>query len=160
MPLPRWLGIGGLLVAGAVLGAALVPTTALQVENAGAQRSFEVALAGGRFAITYQHSMYDQPVTEEFEAEPDGTIRLLSVSSPSAAVREYFGLSGAGERHAMDRRFRELVFRIAAGPSQLLHTGSTDRSFLDFGAHGDRLVVHVLRASALHLFLDHAVPRS
>jgi hypothetical protein len=160
MRLRRWLGIGGLVVVGAALVAALVPTTILQVENAGAQRSFEVALPGGRFAVTYHHSMYDQPVTEEFEAEPDGTIRLVSVSSPSAAVREYFGLTGLGERHAMDRRFRELVFRIAAGPGQRLHTGSTDRSFLDFGAHGDRLVVHALRASALHLILDHSITRS
>jgi hypothetical protein len=44
--------------------------------------------------------------------------------------------------------------RVAAGPEQTLDTGSAKRSFLDFGAHGDRLVLRVGHATALGLLLD------
>jgi hypothetical protein len=100
--------------------------------------------AGEPFSVVYHHSMYDQPVTEEFMVE-DGRIVLQAVESPSAAVREYFGITAAGARHAVRRPMGEIVFRVAADTPQRLRVGGVERSFLDLGGHGDRLVLRVRR---------------
>jgi hypothetical protein len=114
----------------------------LELENAGRGRTLAVPLAPGEtFSVTSQHSMYDAPVTEQFEVGTDGRIVLRMVSSPSAAVREYFGITAAGERHAIERAFPEVVFRIATGTPQRLRIGAVERSFLELGEPGDRLVM-------------------
>ncbi len=122
----------------------------LEVENAARGTSLAVALAPGEpFEVTSQHSMYGAPVTETFVVREDGRIALREVSSPSAAVREYFGITAAGERHAVERVLPELVFRIAMGAPQRLRAGGVERSFLELGDAGDRLVVRaVVRTGA------------
>lgn len=118
----------------------------LLLENAARGKRLAVALAAGEpFSVTSQHSMYDAPVTETFVVEGDGRIALRAVSSPSAAVREYFGLTAPGERHAVARILPEIVFRIATGQPQRLVAGGVERSFLALGEPGDRLV---MRAAA------------
>jgi len=112
----------------------------LEIENPARARTTRIALSGATFEVTAHHSMYDAPVTEEFEIVGDRIV-LRAVSSPSAAVREYFGLTGPGERHAVVREHREVAFRIAAGTPQQLRAGGEVRSFLDLGEHGDRLVL-------------------
>jgi hypothetical protein len=120
----------------------------LEVENAARGTRLAVALAPGEpFAVTSHHSMYDAPVTETFVVRADGRIVLRGVSSPSAAVREYFGLTATGENHAVERVLPEIVFRIATGEPQRLLAGGVERSFLAFGDHGDRVVLRaVVRA--------------
>jgi hypothetical protein len=114
----------------------------LELENAARGRALVVALAPGEpFSVTSQHSMYDAPVTEHFVVGNDGRIVLELVSSPSAAVREYFGITAAGERHAIERVLPEVVFRIATGTPQRLRTGAVERSFLELGEPGDRVVM-------------------
>lgn len=137
------------LVLGAAAAAAAPPGPArrgaeLVVENALRHRTFHFPLGRGEaFSVVYQHSMYDQPVTEDFVVDERGRIVLEAVSSPSAAVREYFGLTSAGERHAVVRILPEIVFRVAEGTPQRLRVGGVERSFLAFGRHGDRLVMRV-----------------
>lgn len=116
----------------------------LVVENAERARTLSIPLGADRaFAVTYHHSMYDAPVREEFRAREDGRIALRAVSSPSAAVREYFGLTRAGERHAVERVLPEIVFRVAVGAPQRLRAGAVERSFLALGEPGDRVVMRV-----------------
>ncbi|HSN91613.1 MAG TPA: hypothetical protein VLS93_10320 [Anaeromyxobacteraceae bacterium] len=143
-----------LALAGAALAAtaaaALRPATVLEIENAARGRTFRVAVRPGEvFSVTSRHSIYDAPVTEEFAVGEGGAISLTAVSSPSAAVREYFGLAAAGERHAVARTLPEIVFRVAAGTPQTLRAGGVERSFLAFGDHGDRLVLRAARTPAL-----------
>jgi hypothetical protein len=134
----RWLALGA--AAGAAV--ALHPVTVLEIENTDRGRTACFALGAGEpFAVTSHHSIYGQPVTEEFTLDGRGRIALRAVSSPSAAVLEYFGISAAGERHRVDRAFPEVVFRIAAGEPQRLRIGGAERSFLSLGDHGDRLVM-------------------
>jgi hypothetical protein len=138
-----------LAVAAAAVAATLHPAPVLEIANGSDGRMFQAALGDGEaFSVTSIHSMYDEPVTEEF-AVVDGQIVLTAVSSPSAAVREYFGITAAGERHAFRRSMPEVVFRVAAGAPQRLRIGSVERSFLELGQHGDRLVIRAHRASAL-----------
>ena len=114
----------------------------LLVENTDRGTTLHVHLRPGEvFYVVYQHSIYDQPVTEDFVVDDDGRIVLRAVTSPSAAVREYFGITSAGERHAMARTMPEIVFRIATGTAQRLRAGGVERSFLELGEHGDRLVL-------------------
>jgi hypothetical protein len=124
----------------------------LQVENAARGTTLALALAPGEpFEVTSQHSMYGAPVTETFVVREDGRIALREVSSPSAAVREYLGITAAGERHAVERVLPELVFRVAMGAPQRLRAGGVERSFLELGDAGDRLVVRaVVRAAPGH----------
>jgi len=101
---------------------------------------------GEVFSVVYQHSIYDQPVTEEFVLDQEGRIVLRAVSSPSAAVREYFGITSPGERHPMSRTMPEIVFRIATGRAQRLRAPGVERSFLELGEHGERLVLRAHRS--------------
>jgi hypothetical protein len=133
-----------LLALAAAGGAPAAPAggAVLELSNAARGTRLAVALAPGEpFRIVARHSMYDAPVTETFVVAPDGRLVLREVSSPSAAVREYFGLTGAGERHAVDRVLPEIVLRIAMGTPQRLVAGGVERSFLEVGAPGDRLVL-------------------
>ncbi len=114
----------------------------LELVNVERGRRLAVALAPGeRFSVVSRHSMYDAPVTETFVVRADGRIQLRDVSSPSAAVREYFGLTAPGEDHAVERVLPEIVFRVAMGEPQRLRAGGTERSFLELGDPGDRIVM-------------------
>jgi hypothetical protein len=138
------------VAAASAAAGALRPVTVLEIENTGRERTIRIALGpGAAFSVTSHHSMYEEPVTEEFVVDRAGRIVLTAVSSPSAAVREYFGIIAAGERHALTRAMPEVVFRIAAGePQRLRVAGGPERSFLELGEHGDRLVMRAGRAPA------------
>jgi hypothetical protein len=141
-PRSRTLALVALLVAAAVPVSARGEERELLVENPERGTVLRVRLRPGEvFSVVYQHSIYDQPVTEDFVLDEEGRIVLQAVTSPSAAVREYFGITSAGERHAMARTMTEIVFRIATGTAQRLRAGGVERSFLDLGEHGDRLVL-------------------
>lgn len=141
----RSLALAGLgFVAAALTAAAPGPEAVLEIENTSRGRTARLAIRRGEpFSVTYQHSMYDQPVTEDFEMGEDGTIVLQTVTSPSAAVLEYFGITAPGTSHAIRRTLHEIVFRVAAGAPQVLRVGGVERSFLELGEHGDRLVMRV-----------------
>ena len=144
----RTLALVAFLVAAVGFVSASPPRTArgaeheLLLENPERGTVLRVRLQPGEvFSVVYQHSIYDQPVTEDFVLDEEGRIVLRAVTSPSAAVREYFGITATGERHAMARTMPEIVFRIATGTAQRLRAGGVERSFLELGEHGDRLVL-------------------
>jgi hypothetical protein len=124
----------------------LVPVRVLEFANTdtGAVRRLLVN-AEGSFFVTYQHSLYGQPVTEEFTLAPDDAIVLTGVESDSGAVLEYFGFQDGESHHQMDRLLGRVVFRVAVGEVQRLVLGSRELSFLEFGRHGDRLALAVAR---------------
>jgi hypothetical protein len=147
------LGFAAVGVAAAV---AMRPVTELELENSTRAKAVRITLHPGEvFSVTYHHSIYEQPVTEDFAVDAERHIVLQAVSSPSAAVREYFGITARGERHAMQRSMGEIVFRIAAGTPQRLSLGGVERSFLEFGGHGDRLVMRAVGTPALAHWLTH-----
>jgi hypothetical protein len=146
-PRSRTLALVTFLVAAGPASAA-PPRTArgtereLLLENPERGTVFRIRLRPGEvFSVVSHHSIYDQPVTEDFVLDEEGRIVLQAVTSPSAAVREYFGITSAGERHAMARTMPEIVFRISTGTAQRLRAGGVERSFLELGEHGDRLVL-------------------
>lgn len=111
----------------------------LRVENTVTGCVFDLQLGPARrFSIVYHHSMYDAAVIEEFVIEEERIV-LTAVSSLSAAAREYFGLTGPGERHVLTRRMDEIYLRVAMGEAPRLDLGDRRFSFRDFGAPGDGL---------------------
>jgi hypothetical protein len=154
----RW--IPGAVAASLAAAAALRPVDVIEVENAARGKTARIALYDGEsFSVTAHHSMYEQPVTEEFVVDENRRIVLKSVSSPSAAVREYFGIVALGERHAVERAMDQVVFRVAAGIPQRFRLGGLERSFLEFGDHGDRLVMRALRGPAAAYWLSTGLGR-
>ncbi len=142
-----WLGGAAAAVLAA---AALRPVAALEIANTSRGRTFRLPVGAGEvFSVTWRHSMYDQPVTEAYAVRADGRLELRAVSSPSAAAREYLGITGAGERHAVERVMDQVVFRVAMGVPQTLRLGGSERSFLELGDHGDRLVLRGTRGPAV-----------
>jgi hypothetical protein len=112
---------------------------ALRVENTLTGRVFELPLGPTqRFSIVYRHSIYDVPVVEEFAIEGERIV-LTAVSSPSAAAREYFGITAPGERHLLKRRMDAIYLRVAMGEAPRLVLRDRQIPLGDFGAPGDRL---------------------
>jgi hypothetical protein len=144
----RWVALG-CAAASLAAAAALDPVTVLELDNGARGEAAGIGLRQGEsFSVTSQHSIYDRPVTEEYVVDRDRRIVLRAVSSPSAAVRESLGIVGPGERHVVDRTMPEIVFRVAAGTPQRLRLGRSEWSFLEFGEHGDRLVMRAVRRTA------------
>ena len=56
--------------------------------------------ASGRFALSYRHSVYGAPARERFRALGGGGFVLEAISSPSAAVLDYYAVEGRRSRRA------------------------------------------------------------
>src|SRR5512135_1344459 len=120
------------------------PATVLEFENAGQGIVARYPVnTGDAFSITYQHSIYRQPVVEEFSVGPGGELVLTGVRSESGAVLEYFGFSDSRPFHAMNRPMRTIVFRVAVEGAQTLTLGGRRVSFLDLGDPGDRITLRL-----------------
>ena len=124
------------------------PATVLEFENAGQGIVARYPVnTGEAFSITYQHSIYLQPVVEEFSVGPGGELVLTGVRSESGAVLEYFGFSDSRPFHAMNRPMRTIVFRVAVKGAQTLTLGGGRISFLDLGDPGDRITLRLANVS-------------
>src|SRR3990170_3417269 len=93
---------------------------------------------GQTFSVTYVHSIYRRPVTEEFAAGSGGELVLTGVRSESGAVLEYFGFADSRPFHAMNRPMRTIVFRVAVEGAQTLSLGDRRGPLLRPGGPGDR----------------------
>lgn len=124
------------------------PETALEFENEGRGVVARYPVSpGDAFSITYRHSIYRQPVVEEFSAGPGGDLVLTGVRSESGAVLEYFGFSDSRPFHAMNRPMRTIVFRVAVEGAQTLSLGGRRISFLRLGDPGDRITLRLADVS-------------
>ena len=124
------------------------PATVLEFENAGQGIVVRYPVnTGDAFSITYQHSIYRQPVVEEFSVGPGGGLVLTGVRSESGAVLEYFGFSDSRPFHAMNRPMRTIVFRVAVEGAQILTLGGRRISFLGLGDPGDRITLRLADVS-------------
>ena len=136
-----------LLPAALLLAAGAAWADGVDIAGGGHCRRFE--LPDGRFAVTYHHSMYDQPVTEEYAVAGEA-LELRSLHSPSAAVLEYFGITAPGATHERRRYLPEIVMRVATGEPQVLRIGNRSISLREFGMPGDRFVMRAATGSPCH----------
>jgi hypothetical protein len=126
----------------------LWPGTSLEFANTDRGTVFRYPLERGQtFSVTYVHSIYRQPVVEEFSVGPGGELVLTGVRSESGAVLEYFGFTDSRPFHAMNRPMRTIVFRVAVEEAQTLSLGDRRVSFSSFGDPGDRITVRLADVS-------------
>jgi len=90
------------------------------------------------FSVFYIHSIYKEPVTEEFQAEK-GAIVLKGVRTKSPAVMEYYGFEDMKEFHPMNRRLGAICFKWRIGEGQGLIVRDKKIYLNEIGERGDRI---------------------
>ena len=95
-----------------------------------------------RFSIYYVDSIYQEPVTEEFEAAPD-TIILRGMRTRSLAIAEQYGFDDQKSFHPMDEKLGAIFLRVAAGEGQGLILGHQKIYLSEIGSRGDRIQLSV-----------------
>lgn len=122
------------------LALALNCAPALEISAASAPPRHLRLGSDARFSVTYMHSMYLVPFTEDYVVDA-GRIRLDNLRSPDGTVMDYYALEGTpGEVRALNRRFSSIAFGIAAKNPQTLTIGKQKWSFLEFGASSSEVV--------------------
>ena len=95
-----------------------------------------------RFSIFYIHSIYQEPVIEEFEAAPD-TIILKGVRTKSPAIAEQYGFDEPKSLHPVNEKLGAIFFRVAEGEGQGLIIRDRKIYLSEIGARGDRIQLSV-----------------
>jgi hypothetical protein len=131
-----------LIVAGGVLLFGKV--NILHVENMDRPRTIHVRIGSSEpFSIFYIHSVYREPVAEEFQAEK-GAIVLKGVRTKSPAVMEYYGFQDSREFHPLNQRLGAVfLIRRGMGEGQGLIVRDRKIYLSEIGEKGDRIQIRV-----------------
>lgn len=113
---------GALLLLFVVL-AALLPVPVLEVGAAGRGAALRRPVYPGyRFALRYEHSLFEVPVTEAFEVDLWGRLVLHEVVAPDERIAGYYDIPGArvevlpGRTRLYGFRFPYRGLAVAATP--------------------------------------------
>ncbi len=108
------------------------------------QRSIHIRISPSEpFSIFYIHSIYKEPVVEEFQAEK-GEIVLKGVRTKSPAVMEYYGFEDTKEFHPLNQRLGAVfIIRRGMGEGQGLIVGERKIYLSEIGERGDRIQLRV-----------------
>ncbi|MGA2464430.1 MAG: hypothetical protein ABSH06_08770 [Thermodesulfobacteriota bacterium] len=130
--------IGILIVAGGVF--LLQKVTVLQLENMDHPRTIRIRISPPEpFSIFYIHSIYKEPVIEEFQVEQEAII-LRGVRTKSPAVMEYYGFEDMKEFHPMNERLGAVfIIRRGMGEGQGLIVRDRKIYLSEIGEQGDRI---------------------
>ncbi len=146
------MALGMLILAGGTLSSFKI--SILYLGNRDRPKSCWIRVnASERFFIIYIHSIYQEPVVEEFRID-QGAIVLKGVGARHPGILEYYGFEDGNEFHPMDRRVGPLFFRVAMGESQGLLIQNRKISFSEVGERGDQLRLG-LRSVSLGEYLFH-----
>ncbi len=130
-----------LAIAGGVLF--LKRVTVLHLENMDHPRTIRIRIGPSEpFSVVYVHSIYQEPVVEEFEAEGD-VIALKGVRTKSPAVMEYYGFEDIKEFHPMRQRLDAIYFMWGIGEGQRLIVRDRKVFLSELGNSGDRIQLRV-----------------
>jgi len=134
--------IGVLIVAGGVLF--FYDVTLLQLENMDRPRTIHIRIGPSEtFSMFYIHSIYKEPVAEEFQAEK-GAIVLKGVRTKSPAVMEYYGFEDTAESHPMNQRLGAVfIIRRGMGEGQGLIVREKKIYLSEIGERGDRIQIKI-----------------
>ncbi len=112
----------------------------LEIKNMDRPRMIQIRVSPPeRFSIFYIHSIYRQPVIEEFQAEKDN-ILLKGVKTKSPAVAEYYGFEDSKEFHPLNRSLGTFfLIRRGMGEGQGVLIRGRKIYLNEIGERGDRL---------------------
>jgi hypothetical protein len=95
-----------------------------------------------RFSVFYIHSIYNEPVVEEFQVEGD-VIVLKGVRTESPAVMEYYGFEDMKGFHPMNQRLGAIYFKWGIGEGQGLIVRDKKIYLGEIGERGDRIQLRI-----------------
>jgi hypothetical protein len=117
--------------------------TILRLENMSHPRTIHIRISPSeRFSIFYIHSIYNEPVVEEFQVEGDAIV-LKGVRTKSPAVMEYYGFEDMKGFHPMNQRLGAIYFKWGIGEGQGLIVRDKKIYLSEVGERGDRIQLRV-----------------
>jgi hypothetical protein len=117
--------------------------TVLHLENMSHPRTIRIRISPSeRFSVFYIHSIYNEPVVEEFQVEGD-VIVLKGVRTESPAVMEYYGFEDMKGFHPMNQRLGAIYFKWGIGEGQGLIVRDKKIYLGEIGERGDRIQLRI-----------------
>ena len=134
--------IGIVIVTGGVFLCKKV--TLLHIENMDRHKAIHIRISPSeQFSMFYIHSIYKEPVIEEFQAEKEAIV-LKGIRTKSPAVMEYYGFEDMKEFHPMNQRLGAVfLIRRGMGEGQGLIVGDKKIYLSEIGEKGDRIQLRV-----------------
>lgn len=129
-----------------MLGGAFIfkKITLLQLENLDRRTTLHIRVGPTEtFSVFYIHSIYLEPVIEEFRIEK-GVILLQGVRTKSPAVMEYYGFEDMKEFHPVTQRLGAIYFKWGTGEGQGLIVRERKIYLSEIGEKGDRIRLKVI----------------
>jgi hypothetical protein len=116
----------------------------LHIGNVDHTRAIRVWISNSeKFSMFYIHSIYHEPVIEEFQVEGDAIV-LKGVRTKSPAVMEYYGFEDIKRFHPMNRRLGAVfIIRRGMGEGQGLIVRDKKIYLNEIGERGDRIQLRV-----------------
>jgi hypothetical protein len=118
--------------------------TLLHIENMDRQTTIHIRISPSEaFSLFYIHSIYREPVMEEFQVDHQAII-LKGVRTKSLAIMEYYGFQESKEFHPMDLKLGAVfLIRRGMGEGQGLIVGDRKIYLSEIGEKGDRIQLRV-----------------
>jgi len=122
----------------------LKKVTLLHIENMDHPQMIRIRISPSEtFSMFYIHSIYEEPVVEEFQAEKEAII-LKGVRTKSPGVMEYYGFEDTKEFHPMNQRLGAVfIIRRGMGEGQGLIVRDRKIYLSEIGERGDRIRLRV-----------------
>jgi hypothetical protein len=152
----RWsllILIGVLIVAGGVF--LFKKVSLLHIENMDRPKSIHIRTSSSEtFSIFYIHSVYKEPVVEEFQVEGNAII-LKGIKTKSPAIMEYYGFEDMKGFHPMNVRMGAVfIIRRGMGEGQGLIVRDRKIYLSEIGERGDRIQLRMETMSLGRYFLS------
>ena len=131
-----------LIVAGGVF--LFKKVTLLHIENMDRAKTIHIRISPSEtFSMFYIHSIYKEPVLEEFQVDHQAII-LKGVRTKSPAIMEYYGFQESKEFHPMDLKLGAVfLIRRGMGGGQGLIVRDRKIYLSEIGEKGDRIQLRV-----------------
>jgi len=139
---PLLILIGILIVVGGVF--LFKKVDLLHIENMDGSRAIHLRISPPEmFSMFYIHSIYNEPVVEEFQVEKEAII-LKGVRTKSPAIMEYYGFEDMKEFHSLDLKLGAVfLIRRGMGEGQGLIVRDRKIYLSEIGEKGDRIQLRV-----------------
>jgi len=118
--------------------------TVLQIKNLDHSQTLRIRTGpSGTFSIFYINSIYDEPVSEEFQIKGE-TIILKGVRTKSPGVMGYYGFDDTKELHTMNRNLgTAFIFKNGMVEGQGLRIGDKKIFLNEIGEKGNSIQISV-----------------
>jgi hypothetical protein len=131
-----------LIVGGGIL--LFKKVTLLHIENMDRPLALHIRIDPSEtFSMFYIHSIYKEPVVEEFKAEQEAIV-LKGIRTKSPAVMEYYGFNDVKEFHPLNVKLGAVfLIRRGMGEGQGLIVRDRKIYLSEIGERGDRIQLRV-----------------